>query len=328
VGYSPTLEMYDPGLAHSLKYNIAQFSAFKETSFREQLEAALTSNGKVRSWSEFKNKADELNIAYNRRWLRTEYDQTVATANMAEQWKDFEANADLYPNLKYEAVGDGRTREQHKAWDGLILPIKHEFWKTHLPPNDWGCRCTVTQSDDKPTVEPPEIATKGIFKNNAALSGKIFNDIPYEKGLSSAEVKEVEKQAKRNFNDERKKLDKALLDEVKIKRGSFLSFKNTNFINEVRVSKSNLENILNHIPLLENKEIIKDLDTIMRDAKFIEFKALDNTKDSKNYGKKIGRGVKGYNYYLSTWRGVPIQIDMEVMKNGHEQPYAILINKK
>lgn len=328
VGYNPKPEMYDPALSHSLKYNIAEFSAFKETSFRKQLEAALTSNGKVTPWSEFKKKADELNVAYNRRWLKTEYDHTVATANMAQQWQDFEADADLYPNLRYNAVGDARTREQHKAWDGLILPLNHSFWKTHLPPNDWGCRCNVEQTDDAPTVELPEIATKGAFNNNAALSGKVFPENAYEKGLNSTDIKDAKKLAKQQFKDERKRLDKELLVQVKIKRGSFLSFKNANFINEVRVSKSNLENVLNHISLLENKTIITELDQVMKDAKFIEFKALDKTKDSKNYGKKLGRGVKGYNYYSSTWRGVPVQIDMEVMKNGYEQPYAILINKK
>lgn len=201
VGYNTDFEMYDPALAHSLKYDIAKFSKFKETSFRKQLEAALTSDGKVIPWSEFKKKADDLNVEYNRRWLKTEYNQTVATANMAQHWKEFEADADLYPNLKYSAVGDARTREQHKAWDGMILPIKHDFWKKHLPPNDWGCRCTVEQTDEKQTTEPPEIATKGAFNNNAALSGKIFPENAYEKGLSEVEKKEVERKAKRNFEE-------------------------------------------------------------------------------------------------------------------------------
>jgi SPP1 gp7 family putative phage head morphogenesis protein len=201
AGYNSTIEMYDPALAHSLKYDIAKFSAFKETSFRKQLESALTKNGKIVPWSEFKKTADVLNIDYNRRWLKTEYNHTVATANMAQQWQDFEADKDLYPNLRYNAVNDGRTREQHKAWDGLILPIEHVFWKSHYPPNDWGCRCNVEQTDDKPTVEMPEILIKGAFNNNAALSGKVFNEVPYASGLSSAEVKVVEKQARRNFEE-------------------------------------------------------------------------------------------------------------------------------
>lgn len=201
AGYNPSVEMYDPALAHSLKYDIAKFSAFKETSFRKQLESALTKNGKIVPWSEFKKTADVLNIDYNRRWLKAEYNHTVATANMAQQWQGFEADKDLYPNLRYNAVGDGRTREQHKAWDGLILPIDHVFWKSHLPPNDWGCRCNVEQSDDKPTVEMPEILIKGVFNNNAALSGKVFAENVYEKGFEKAESKAIETKANKYFDN-------------------------------------------------------------------------------------------------------------------------------
>ena len=41
----------------------------------------------------------------------------------------------------YDAVNDSRTRPQHLEWDGLVLPVDHPFWKTHAPPNGWGCRC-------------------------------------------------------------------------------------------------------------------------------------------------------------------------------------------
>lgn len=34
-----------------------------------------------------------------------------------------------------------RPRPQHVAWDGLVLPADHKFWKTHFPPNGFGCRC-------------------------------------------------------------------------------------------------------------------------------------------------------------------------------------------
>jgi uncharacterized protein with gpF-like domain len=34
-------------------------------------------------------------------------------------------------------------RPLHLAWNGLTLPHDHPFWKTHMPPNGWGCRCRV-----------------------------------------------------------------------------------------------------------------------------------------------------------------------------------------
>ncbi|WP_163444938.1 phage minor head protein [Flavobacterium columnare] len=190
VGYSPTFEMYDEALAVSFKKNIADFSAFKATSFKKQLESLLVQDGKITPWSEFKKQADALHIEYNRRWLKTEYHQTVAVANMAQQWQQFEADADLYPNLKYNAVNDGRTREAHKSWDGLVLPIKHPFWTKHLPPNDWGCRCTVTQTDEAVSKEIPDIKSKGAFSNNPAMSGAIFKENTYEKGLDNEGITE------------------------------------------------------------------------------------------------------------------------------------------
>nr|WP_294922171.1 phage minor head protein [uncultured Flavobacterium sp.] len=187
-------------MAASLKNDIAKFSAFKESSFRSQLEEALTKDGSVVPWSEFKKKAAELNIEYNQRWLKTEYHHTVATANSVANWKSYEADADLYPNLKYNAVNDARTREKHKALDGLILPINHVFWKTHNVPLDWGCRCGLEQTDEEPSKVIPELDIKGAFQNNAALSGKVFGEVPYENGMDNVKKTESKANAKR-FND-------------------------------------------------------------------------------------------------------------------------------
>ncbi|MFJ1474054.1 phage minor head protein [Capnocytophaga cynodegmi] len=206
LGYNSKLEQYDPKLALSLKYNIAEFSAFKETSFKKQIETVLTQNGRVLSWSEFKAEADKLNTDYNRRWLQTEYHQTIANAQAAEKFQGYIAEKSVYPNLKYRAINDERTREKHRVWDGLVLPVEHPFWQKHLPPNDWGCRCYVEQ-----TAEPVSggIVTneniKEEFANNPALSGTIFGKIPYEKTLSDAESKQVREKVKERVNKESKK---------------------------------------------------------------------------------------------------------------------------
>lgn len=34
-------------------------------------------------------------------------------------------------------------RPEHEAWDGLTLPANDSWWKTHFPPNGYGCQCTV-----------------------------------------------------------------------------------------------------------------------------------------------------------------------------------------
>ena len=209
AGYSPKSEFYDKDLARALKYNIAQFCAFKETSFRNTLRDLLTKDGSLVPWSEFKKEAYKVSGDYNHRWLETEYHQTVANANMAEKWKDFERNADLYPNLKFVSVNDNRVRPEHKALDGTIRPINDPFWNKYTPPLDWGCRCHVVQTDEEPTEIKGGLQLKIEFENNPAISGKIFADTAYLNNLNSKERKEAEefvlkKERERLFNEYKK----------------------------------------------------------------------------------------------------------------------------
>lgn len=213
IGYSPNIEQANSDLVSSLKHNIATFSAFKETSFKQQIEQALTKDGRVLPWSEFKKEAEKLDTLYNKRWLQTEYNQTVANALSAQKYEEYIANKHIYPNLTYHAVRDERTRETHRAWDGLTLPVEHSFWKTHLPPNDWGCRCYVEPTAGPVTegVRTEEAPIKEAFANNPALSGEIFPVIPYTKGMSEKAIKEVEKQVEKRLNQENKKEGKVTI---------------------------------------------------------------------------------------------------------------------
>ncbi len=44
-------------------------------------------------------------------------------------------------------------RPQHLAWNGLTLPADSPFWRTHYPPNGWGCRCRVIGAAGPVTAE-------------------------------------------------------------------------------------------------------------------------------------------------------------------------------
>lgn len=73
------------------------------------------------------------------------FDTNMRMAHAAGRWERFEAQAEAYPYLRYVAVQDGRTRQEHARWHGIILPVGHPFWRTHYPPNGWRCRCRVQQ---------------------------------------------------------------------------------------------------------------------------------------------------------------------------------------
>lgn len=78
--------------------------------------------------------------ATGRAWrTRIIYQTNMATSYAAGRLAQLQA----FPVWVYRHGGSEHPRLQHLAWDGLTLPADHEFWKTHYPPNGWGCSCYV-----------------------------------------------------------------------------------------------------------------------------------------------------------------------------------------
>lgn len=67
----------------------------------------------------------------------------LRTSYMAGRWEKLTDEREARPYLMYQQVQRPTKRPEHSQWHGLILPIDHEFWNTHYPPNGWGCRCTA-----------------------------------------------------------------------------------------------------------------------------------------------------------------------------------------
>ena len=62
----------------------------------------------------------------------------LRTAYAAGRWERIERLAPRLPWLRCSAVLDERTRPEHAAWHGIVLPANDPFWSTHYPPNGWG----------------------------------------------------------------------------------------------------------------------------------------------------------------------------------------------
>ena len=77
------------------------------------------------------------------RRLRVIYDTNMRTARAAGQWGRIQRGKRSHPYLIYELGPSREHRDQHVAWQGLILPVDHPFWEAHYPPNGWGCKCRV-----------------------------------------------------------------------------------------------------------------------------------------------------------------------------------------
>lgn len=80
---------------------------------------------------------------------RVIFDTNMRMSRAAGHWaqieraREREARRGRTLYLRYVAVQDSRTRPEHLAWHGIVLPADHDFWKTHYPPNGWYCRCTI-----------------------------------------------------------------------------------------------------------------------------------------------------------------------------------------
>jgi SPP1 gp7 family putative phage head morphogenesis protein len=81
--------------------------------------------------------------------LRTNGFQAYAAARYRQQ----KAGADIFPYWKYVTMDDGRVRDRHAEFDGVILPADDPFWKDHYPPWDFNCRCIVIEMDEETARE-------------------------------------------------------------------------------------------------------------------------------------------------------------------------------
>lgn len=161
---------------HQLKYNTAVFDAFKcNKQMKDVYKLLVDDNGNTRSWRDFRDEALKLCEKYNKRWLQTEYNMAHASAVAARKWQDIQRNKDFYPNLRYVAVDDERTRDEHRALDGCVIPVDHPLWDEIYPPNGWECRCSVQPTDAPIRLPLFTPSVPEMFRTNVGKTARIFD---------------------------------------------------------------------------------------------------------------------------------------------------------
>jgi SPP1 gp7 family putative phage head morphogenesis protein len=104
--------------------------------FREDFDAIVARHG----WD----------FVGGRTWRsRVIFDTNLRSAHAAGKWEQIQRLRTARPFLRYVAVQDMRTRPDHAAWHGTILPADDPWWDTHYPSNGWYCRCTVQQLSER-----------------------------------------------------------------------------------------------------------------------------------------------------------------------------------
>ncbi len=75
--------------------------------------------------------------------LRTIFNSNMRSARAAGQWHRIQRSKKAMPFLFYVRSTALEPRAEHLAFEGIILPVDDPFWRTHFPPNGWGCKCAV-----------------------------------------------------------------------------------------------------------------------------------------------------------------------------------------
>lgn len=175
---APTLEQdfYD-----QLRHSNEVFSAFKVHSMGKRMAALLTDeSGQLKPFHKWRDEVMPIASHYVGPWLRTEYNTAVNRAHDAADWKQFERNSDIMPNLRWMPTTSAEPDAEHRIfWQmKLTRPIDDPFWNQHRPGDHWNCKCTLEQTDDPATDIPAgadDEAPQPGLKGNPAKTGQIFD---------------------------------------------------------------------------------------------------------------------------------------------------------
>lgn len=104
-------------------------------------------------------------------------------AYMAGLYSVADAQRDLFPFWQYQSLGDGNVRPSHAALDGIVLPANHEFWQTHTPPWDWGCRCKFIPISEETAQEMRDADKNLPLEKKRVIEGELLTKLENERTL-------------------------------------------------------------------------------------------------------------------------------------------------
>lgn len=132
---------------HSRAFVIA--GALKSELLSDLHEAVGKGIAKGTTLAEFRKDFDKIVQRHgwkykgNRGWRTAViFNTNLSTAYSAGHYKQM-TDPDVLkarPFLRYVGSSSAEPREDHMKWYNTVLPAEHEFWKTHMPPNGWGCK--------------------------------------------------------------------------------------------------------------------------------------------------------------------------------------------
>ena len=185
----------------ALRHSNEVFAAFKVHTMGQEMAAKLyDSKGQLKPFSKWVEGVSAISSHQVGSWLRTEYDTAVIRAHAAADWREFERNKDIMPNLRWMPTTSKEPEAVHSEYwrRKLTLPVDDPFWNEHHPGDRWNCKCSLEATDD-PVVRlddmEPTQPQRGL-ENNPGKDGHTFSDnhpyfpkgcgaCPFSKGIKN-----------------------------------------------------------------------------------------------------------------------------------------------
>ena len=118
---------------------------------RDMAAQLIDENGEVKSFQQFRRDVEPIADHHVEAWLRTEYDTAIKRAHRAAEMRQFMAEADVLPNIRWLPSTAVNPRESHMPFYDHVWPIDDTFWEEHKPGDEWGCQCGWEATDDPVT---------------------------------------------------------------------------------------------------------------------------------------------------------------------------------
>lgn len=169
------------GFAHELRTNNEVYSAFRSHRMgRDMAAKMLDEDGKLKSFTKFREDVKPIADHHVKQWLETEYNTAVRRAHLAEKWKTYEDDRDIFPNLRWVESWAVQKDKEHFDFRNTIAPVNDPFWDAHRPGDRWGCKCGLEQTDEETNI-PASASGKGGdpspgLEENPAKTKRLFSD--------------------------------------------------------------------------------------------------------------------------------------------------------
>lgn len=153
------------GAARSSAFSTAMLSSIDQLNqVNDSLLKALGDGLSFESWKKIAIADPTLHVLPKYK-LETIYRTNIQGSFNSGKWARFEKTKVSRPYVMYDSINDGRTRETHRALNGVIKRLDDPFWDIHGPANGFNCRCRLISLNEK------QMKSRGGVSNDSDIGG-------------------------------------------------------------------------------------------------------------------------------------------------------------